>query len=55
MSLPQVLRQWAGHWQTGLPPPAGLLEEALAAKADFAAVELQTQILYSAVDQVSEC
>lgn len=48
---PSIIRRWARHHQTGQLIPHGLLEDALDAKKSFVAIELQTQILYSAADQ----
>jgi len=48
---PSVINQWARHHITGKPIPSGLLEEALKSKVSFGAIEMQTQILYSAADQ----
>lgn len=48
---PKVLSQWARHHVTGKPAPSGLLEEALKTKGSFKAIDLQTQLLYSAADQ----
>jgi len=48
---PSVIRRWARHYKTGQTIPKGLIEDALAAKKSFLAIELQTQILYSAADQ----
>ena len=45
---PKVIRNWARHHKTGSPIPSGLIEDALKAKKSFLAIELQTQILYSA-------
>ena len=47
----RCLRRWARHYSTGESPPAGLLEEALAAKRSFEALEASTQVLYSLTDQ----
>ncbi len=49
---PQVIRQWARHYITNERIPDGLLESALDNKADFAAIELQHQVLLSGADQV---
>lgn len=37
----------------GDPPPLNLIEEALVNRQEFAAIELQTQLLYALVDQVT--
>jgi intermediate peptidase len=49
---PSVLSQWARHHLTGEKVPAQLLEQALEGARPFPAIDLQNQILYSAVDQV---
>ena len=49
---PTVLTQWATHRITVERVPVGLVEEALAEKRMFSAIEMQNQLLYSAVDQV---
>ena len=48
---PSIIRRWALHHKSGQPIPHGLIENALLAKKSFLAIELQTQILYSAADQ----
>lgn len=50
---PQVVSQWARHHITGERVPTELLAQALQSSKPFPAIDLQTQILYSAVDQVS--
>lgn len=50
---PQVVSQWARHHITGERLPAELLIQALQSSKPFPAIDLQTQILYSAVDQVN--
>jgi intermediate peptidase len=49
---PNVIRQWARHHLTNEKIPEGLLEDALDHKTDFAAIELQHQVLLSGADQV---
>lgn len=48
---PALLTRWGRHHETGRPPSLALVEEALAAKAGFRAIEAQTQLLYSLADQ----
>lgn len=48
---PEVVNLWARNSVTKMRVPSGLLEEALHAKSSFGALELQTQLLYSAADQ----
>jgi len=50
---PEVVRTWARHYRTGESLPSGLLESVLARRGDQSALELQSQILFSAADQVS--
>jgi len=47
----RCLQRWARHHVTGKAPPAGMLEEALAARRSFEALEASSQVLYSLVDQ----
>ena len=49
---PTTLSKWARHYLTGQKMPPQLLETALEGTALLPAVDLQMQILYSAVDQV---
>ena len=49
---PTTLSKWARHYLTGQKVPPQLLETALEGTALLPAVDLQMQILYSAVDQV---
>jgi intermediate peptidase len=49
---PAVISQWARHHLTGETVPAQLLEQALEGARPFPAIDIQNQILYSAVDQV---
>lgn len=55
---PDIVAQWARHYITNEKVPLGLIENALLAsgrkstKSAFQAIELQTQILHSAADQV---
>lgn len=49
---PAVISKWARHHVTGEPVPPQLLEAALQGARPFPAIDMQTQILYSAVDQV---
>lgn len=46
-----VVATWARHYNSGVSIPSGLLEEALEMKSSFQAIDLQTQLLYSAADQ----
>jgi hypothetical protein len=39
----------------GEPPALQLIEEALLDRQEFAALEVQTQLLYALVDQVGAC
>jgi hypothetical protein len=50
---PAVVSQWARHHRDGSPVPPQLLQEALQVTQRLPAIDLQTQILYSAADQVS--
>jgi Zn-dependent oligopeptidase len=50
---PSVIQRWARHYITGEVVPKQLLLDALEKKEDFAAIDLQTQILLAAADQVS--
>ena len=43
--------RWARHFKSGQPIPAGLCEEVLKTRQRFGALDIQQQILYSAVDQ----
>ncbi len=47
----RCLQRWARHYVSGKSPPAGMLEEALAARRSFEALEASSQVLYSLVDQ----
>jgi len=47
---PTTLSKWARHYLTGQKIPPQLLETALEGTALLPAVDLQMQILYSAVD-----
>jgi hypothetical protein len=49
---PTVIRKWARHHLTGESIPEGLLEIALDNKEDFAAMDVQHQLLLSGADQV---
>jgi mitochondrial intermediate peptidase len=49
---PSVICQWARHYMTGQQLPRELVEEALRAKGAFEGIDTQTQIIYSAADQV---
>lgn len=49
---PTTLSKWARHYVTGEKVPPQLLQTALEGTALLPAVDLQMQILYSAVDQV---
>lgn len=49
---PDVVRTWARHHRSGEALPSGLLESVLERRGDQSALELQSQILFSAADQV---
>jgi len=49
---PSIIVQWAKHKITGESVPKQLLMNALTKRQDFAAIELQHQILLSSADQV---
>ncbi len=49
---PEVIARWARHHRTGEAPPLELLKDALSYRGEFGAIELQNQVLFSAVDQV---
>jgi mitochondrial intermediate peptidase len=49
---PSVVCQWAKHYMTGQQLPREHIEEALRAKGAFEGIDTQTQIIYSAADQV---
>eukprot|EP01034_Spumella_vulgaris_P025754 gene25754-32243_t len=48
---PEVVSLWARHHLTGERVPQQLVRDALSRKGDFAAIELQQQVLFSAADQ----
>lgn len=50
---PEVIHTWARHYQTGEEVPVHLLQQGLRRKETMAALELQHQLLLSAMDQVS--
>jgi len=50
---PATLSKWARHYITGEEVPTQLLLQALEGSAVLPAVDLQMQVLYSAVDQVN--
>ena len=52
---PSVVRQSAKHYLTNEEVPTGLVEEALYQRKDLHALEMQSQILYSAADMVLMC
>ena len=47
----RCLQRWARHYATGKAPSASMLEEALAARRSFEALEASSQVLYSLIDQ----
>jgi Zn-dependent oligopeptidase len=47
----RCLKRWAKHYNTGLPPPDDLIEDAILSKNNFESIDVSTQILYSLVDQ----
>ena len=48
---PEVISMWARHHVTQEKVPMQLLRDALSHKGEFAAIELQQQVLFSAADQ----
>lgn len=53
VSIFESLKIWIFEYLKGLPIPPGMLEEALHSRKAFGAIEFQTQLLYSAADQVN--
>lgn len=49
---PEVIQTWARHYKTGEEVPLSLVQSALRRKEPMPALELQHQILLSAMDQV---
>ncbi len=48
----EVIQTWATHYETGETIPLSLLNQALKRKDSNAALEVQHQLLLSAMDQV---
>ena len=48
---PELLLRWGRHASSGRQPSLSLVREALAARNSFAAIDAQTQLLYSFADQ----
>lgn len=47
-----MIMKWARHHKTGQPPSLELVDQALSQHKHFSGIEIQTQLLYAAVDQV---
>ncbi len=50
----KVIQKWAKHYRTGETVPAEFLEDALIQRKSFTGMDLQTQILFAAADQVCD-
>lgn len=47
-----VIKKWAKNYRTGETIPTELLSQAMQQRKSFIGLDLQTQILFAAVDQV---